>query len=92
MNEQINLNDWYNPAQAAERLTANSGKKVDSSYVRTLARYKKIRSIKLGERASLYSKEDVDAYIVEERGEKSGRAKRQKAVGKGRSKTEKAVA
>ena len=30
-------------------------------------------------RASLYLKADVDANVVEERGEKSGRAKRQKA-------------
>ena len=79
MNENINLAEWYNAAEAAARLTANSGKKIDSSYVRQLARYKRVRTLKLGERASLYFKEDIDAYIVEDRGEKSGRAKRQKA-------------
>ncbi len=79
MTEEINLTDWYDADAAAKRLTANSGKKIDNSYVRTLARYGKIRSKKLGTRASLYLKADVDAYVVEERGEKSGRAKRQKA-------------
>jgi hypothetical protein len=83
MNEQINRADWYNPAEAAARLTANSGKKIDSSYVRTLARYGKITVLKLGDRASLYLKRDVDAYVVEGRGDKTNRIKRQNALGKG---------
>ena len=79
MADEINLADWYDADAAAKRLSANSGKTIDNSYVRTLARYGKIRSKKLGARASLYFKADVDTYVVEERGEKSGRAKRQKA-------------
>jgi hypothetical protein len=80
--EPFNLDEWYTPTQAAERLTANSGKKIDISYVRTLARYGKIRSFQISERIRLYSRNDVDNYIVEERGEKSGRAKRQTAINK----------
>lgn len=81
MNE-INLDEWYNATDAAARLSATSGRKIDTSYVRTLARYGKIRFIKFSSRGSLYYKPDVDAYMVEERGVKSGRAKRQKAVKK----------
>jgi hypothetical protein len=88
VSDQINLDEWYNPSEAAERLTANSGRKIDTSYVRTLARYGKIRTLKLGERASLYFKSDVDSYIVEDRGEKSGRAKRQQALEKGKREKE----
>ena len=80
--QSFNLDDWYNPTQAAERLSANSGKKIDISYVRTLARYGKIRSFQISERVRLYFKQDVNAYVVEERGEKSARAQRQKAVSK----------
>jgi hypothetical protein len=74
--EAFHLEDWYNPTQAAERLAANSGRHVDISYVRTLARYNKIRSYPLSDRIRLYRKEDVDSYLVETRGAKSGRAKR----------------
>jgi hypothetical protein len=91
MTEPFNLDEWYNPTQAAERLTANSGKKIDVSYVRTLARYGKIRSFQISDRVRLYRKEDVDQYIVEERGEKSGRAKRQSAQSKTRKPEQKAA-
>jgi len=86
MAEIINLDEWYNPTEAAERLTANSGKPIDISYVRTLARYGKIATYSISPRMHLYLKKDVDAYIVEERGEKSGRAKRQKATRKSQAK------
>jgi len=76
---ELNLDEWYTPTQAASRLTANSGKQIDISYVRTLARYGKIEAIRVTERVRLYKKKDIDAYVVEERGEKSGRAKRQSA-------------
>ena len=77
--DTINLNDWYTASQAAERLTRNSGKTIHVSYPRKLAEYGRIRAIKLGANANLYHKEDINAYIVEERGEKSARAKRQNA-------------
>lgn len=87
--QQLNMNDWYTPSEAASRLTANSGKEIETSYVRTLARYGKVRYYKISDRFSLYWKADIDAYIVEDRGEKSARAQRQKAV---RKKTTKPVA
>ena len=88
--QHINLAEWYSPTEAAARLTANSGRPIDVSYVRTLARYGKIASYQISERIRLYRKADVDTYIVEDRGEKSARAKRQKALEK--SKKEKAIA
>jgi hypothetical protein len=78
---EIELKDWYTAEQATARLTANSGREVDKNYVRSLARYGKVRRLKLGN-ASLYYRADVDPYIVEPQGTKSGRAKRQKAVEK----------
>ena len=86
MADDINLNDWYDAPQAAERLTRNSGRTIGSNYVRSLARYGKIKSLKVSSRASLYLKEDVDRYIVEDRGVKSGRAKRQAAKPKTKKK------
>lgn len=77
--QQINLAEWYTASAAAERLAANSGKSIGKDYPRKLAQYGKIRSLKISERASLYYKPDVDVYVVEERGEKSARAKRQAA-------------
>ena len=80
MNEQhINLSEWYSAAAAAERLSRNSGKDIKPSYPRKLARYGKIRTTKISERNTLYLKADVDVYVVEDRGEKSARAKRQTA-------------
>jgi hypothetical protein len=81
--KQVNLDEWYTAVEAAERLTANSGKPVDKSYPRTLARYGKIRALEIG-KVRLYKKSDVDVYVVEERGEKSHRAQRQKSQGKSR--------
>lgn len=80
MDGSVNLEDWYTPADAAKRLSANSGKEIDVSYVRTLARYGKIEVLRIGTQMRLYKKSDVDSYIVEERGDKAGRVKRQKAV------------
>ena len=75
----FNLADWYNATEAAERLTANSGRTISPDYVRSLARYNRVRTLALGTHANLYSKEDIDQYIVEGRGAKSARAKRQRA-------------
>ena len=86
MTDDINLNEWYDAAQAAERLSRNSGREIKSNYIRSLAQYGKIRSLKVSSRASLYLKEDVDRYIVEDRGVKSGRAKRQAAKPKTKKK------
>lgn len=80
----ININDWYTTKQAATRLTANSGKPIKTCYVRTLARYGKLRTYRISEQSVLYFKEDVDDYVVEERGEKTARSARQKALEKGK--------
>ena len=72
----LDLSDWYDVQTAAKRLSQNSNRPIDVSYVRTLAKYGKIRTYKLGARAALYSKADVDVYVVEDRGAKSGRARR----------------
>ena len=74
--ENVNLADWYTATAAADRLAKNSGKDIKASYPRKLAQYGKIRTLKISERNVLYRKEDIDNYIVEDRGEKSGRAKR----------------
>ena len=88
----INLSEWYSASAAAERLSRNSGKSIKASYPRKLAEYGKIRTVKISDRSSLYYKPDVDNYIVEERGEKSGRAKRQNAKPKTRRTKDKEVA
>jgi hypothetical protein len=80
--QQVNLADWYNPVEAAKRLTRNSGREVKPDYLRKLAQYGKVRTLKLSSRATLYRKEDVDGYIVEAQGRKSGRAKKESAKSK----------
>lgn len=77
--EQYTIDDWYTAGRAAEVLSKKSRRAVRPDYLRSLARLGKITTKKIGERTTLYLKKDVDAYIVEERGEKSGRAKRQQA-------------
>lgn len=78
--KKINLDDWYTTEQARVRLSANSSREIHSSYPRTLARYGRIRSLEISKRARLYSKEDVDAYVVDsQRGPKpkAGRERKQ---------------
>ena len=80
--ERVNWNDYYTPEEAAEVLTKNSQKEVKKDYLRTLIRYGVFEPKKLGN-INMYLRSEVDAYVVEERGEKSGRAKRQKATKRG---------
>jgi hypothetical protein len=75
----LDLRAWYDVQAAAKRLSENSGRPIDVTYVRTLAKYGKVRTWKLGARAALYAKADIDGYVVEERGAKSGRARRRVA-------------
>lgn len=79
MSDTIDLTQFYTAKEAAEVLSRNSGKAIVPAYVRTLAKYGKLTPKKINTRLSLYPKEQVDRYIVEERGEKSGRAKQEKA-------------
>ena len=88
----LNLAEWYTAREAADRLHRNSGKPVSTAYPRKLVEYGKIRAFRINERNSLYYKPDIDAYIVEEPGEKSARAKRQKAKPKPTRKQKKQAA
>lgn len=66
MAPKINLDDYYTAKQAAARLTENSGHTIDADYPRSLARYKKVASVQMGN-AKLYLKKDIDAYQVKDR-------------------------
>lgn len=79
MPDTVDLEQFYTAKEAAEVLSRNSGKTIVPAYVRTLAKYGKFTPKKINSRLSLYPKFQVDAYVVEERGEKSGRAKQEKA-------------
>ncbi len=63
---RINLEDYYTAKQAAERLSLNSGRKIDASYPRSLARYGKVSTVEMGN-GKLYLKQDIDAYVVSDR-------------------------
>ena len=71
---QDGLDDWYTAAKAAEVLSRKSKRVVRPSYLRSLTRLGKITTKQLGKRVTLYLKKDIDSYIVEPRGTKSGRA------------------
>ncbi|WP_201390350.1 hypothetical protein [Ktedonobacter sp. SOSP1-52] len=79
MADKIDLDQYYTAKEAAEVLSRNSGKAIGPDYVRTLAKYGKLTPKKINTRLSLYPKAQVDAYVVEDRGEKSGRASQARA-------------
>lgn len=78
-NNSIQITDWYTASQAAKAIGKRSHRVVKPVYLRSLVRLDKIRAIKLGARTTLYSKEDVDAYRVEDRGKKVARAQKARA-------------
>jgi activator of HSP90 ATPase len=82
MTDKIDLDQFYTAKEAAEVLSRNSGKTISPAYVRILAGYRNWPVKKISERMQLYPKNLVDGYVVEDRGEKSGRAKQQKAATK----------
>ncbi len=70
--KKINLDDWYTAEQARARLSTNSGRKIDISYPRTLAKYGKVRTVEVSARGKLYWKADIDGYVVSgQRGRKA---------------------
>jgi len=73
---QYSIDDWYTAGEAAKVMTAKNKRVVKAEYLRSLARLGKITTKKIGERTTLYLKKDVDAYVVEDRGEKAARAKK----------------
>jgi hypothetical protein len=80
MSDTVDLDQFYTAKEAAEVLSRNSGKTIDPSYVRTLAKYGKLTPKKISNRLCLYPRSQVDSYVVEERGEKSGRARQAKTT------------
>ena len=56
---------------------------VKPAYLRSLARDRKICTHKLGPRTTLYFKNDIDAYKVEDRGTKAALAAKARAQQKG---------
>ncbi len=82
MTEAIDMSGWYSASQAAEVLTRNSRTLVKPAYLRQLVLLGKVRTMKIGPRTNLYRKEDIDAYRVEGRGKKSGRAARTRKTAK----------
>jgi hypothetical protein len=80
MMTQDTFDDWYTAAKAAEVMSKKSKRKVGPAYLRSLSRLGKITTKRLGKRITLYLKKDVDSYIVEPRGAKSGRASSTKHV------------
>lgn len=74
----IDLSQYYTPEEAAATLSRNSGRKVTANYVRQLVVYGKISKVKIHERLNVYPKAEIDRYIVEDPGKKSGRAKKAK--------------
>lgn len=71
--------NWYTAGEAAKKLTENSGRSVDPSYVSKLGQLGKIRMKKVHARLVLYSKTDIDNYTVEARGTKSGKAAQERS-------------
>ena len=72
----MDFEGWYTAANAAKKLTITSGREVKPAYVRSLARLGKVETKKIGERTTLYSKADIDAYKVEAPAQKANRARR----------------
>lgn len=73
---QTDKNEWYTAGEGARVLSVNSGKEVKPDYLSKLGSLGKIHTKKIGPRLTFYSKQDVDAYRVEDRGVKSGEAKK----------------
>ena len=70
------IDEWYSAGDAAQVLSTNSGKAIEPDYLHKLGKLGKIRTKKLTARLTLYSKPDVDSYIVDARGVKAGQTKR----------------
>lgn len=71
--------DGYTAGQAAQIMSKNSGRAVSPDLVKKLGQRGVIKRIPAQSNLNLYNKEDVKAYIVEERGTKAGRAAKERA-------------
>lgn len=72
------LQEWYTASEAAKKLSETSGKRIEPDYLFKLGHMKKIRTMKLGKRVTLYSKMDVDSYKVGGRGRRPAKDKQSK--------------
>ena len=79
MSKTINPALYYTAAEAAEVISRNSGKEVSPTYMRNLARYGAITTVKVGH-SNLYLKTDVDKYKVEGRREKVARIQKARST------------
>lgn len=73
---------WYLAGKAARVASHNNKRVVQPDYLRSLVRLGVLEKKLLGPRTALYSKPQIDALVVEERGRKAGRAARSRAVNK----------
>jgi hypothetical protein len=78
--DKDSLDNWYTAGEAAKVISKNSNREVKAEYLRSLARIGKVDTKKIGERTTLYLKLDVDAYRVEDRGEKVARIQKARAA------------
>ena len=75
------VSDGYTAGQAAEIMSRNSGgRRVSPDLVKKLAQNGVIRSTKINSRLNVYNKQDVEHYIVEDRGKKAGKAAQTRAT------------
>lgn len=79
--ESYDPKEWYTAVDAAKKLAENSGRHIDVAYVRKLAQKKLVKTLKIGERFSVYERKVIDNYIVEPRGVKAGRAMHERKKG-----------
>jgi len=80
-NSIIDLSQYYTASQAAEVLSQNSGREVNPSYIRKLAVYHKLNPIRIHGQYKLYPVAEINQYIVEERGRKLIRWRREREEG-----------
>ncbi len=67
------FDDWVNGAEAARIMSERSGHAIGPDYVRWLGNHRKLTTRKISERAKLYLRRDVEAYVVDtKRGPKPG--------------------
>lgn len=64
MGKYSKLSLWYTASQAATFLSQKAGVTISPAYVRQLALRGKIETVQLHARCTLYSRADVEAYVM----------------------------
>lgn len=70
----LDLTQYYTPEEAAARLSKNSGRNVTPNYIRVLVSRGQISHKAINKRLNVYPRAEIDKYIVEAPGVKSGKA------------------